>query len=111
MSHHRFHSSAPFGIKALAAVTAADGLVSVAEGLGQLAGGTWLLAALLCLAGLANLGLAYGLWQLEPYAYVLGMGLFGAGAVLDLLAGSVVGAMLSSTTLAMLYHYRDLYGR
>lgn len=111
MSHHRFHSSAPFGIKALAAVTAVDGLVSVAEGLGQFAGGAWVLAALLCLAGLASLAVGYGLWQLEPYAYVLGMGLFGAGVALDLLAGSVIGAMLSATTLTMLYHYRDLYGR
>lgn len=109
MSHHRYHSSAPTGIKVLAVVTAADGLVSLSRGLDWLAAGAVALAAALALAGLLELALAYGLWQLEPYAYGLGLAVFGAGVLVDLAAGSLLGAMLSATTLSMLYHYRDHY--
>lgn len=109
MSHHRYHSSAPVGIKGLAAATALDGLLATAEGVGALAGGAALLGAALCLVGLASLALAYGLWQMEPFAYALGLVLFGTGAVLDLLAGSILGAAMSATTLSLLYHYRGLF--
>jgi hypothetical protein len=109
MSHHRYHSSAPTGIKLLAVMTAVDGVVSTSRGFELLAAGASLVALTLLLMGLLDLVLAFGLWQLEPYAYVLGMGVFGAGVVVDLAAGSPIGAVLSATTLSMLYHYRGLF--
>jgi hypothetical protein len=109
MSHHRYHSSAPAGIKVLAVVTAVDGLLSISRSLELLATGAVAIAGPLAISGVVSLALAYGLWQLEPYAYVLGLAIFGAGVLLDLLAGSLLGAVLSAPTLSMLYHYRGLF--
>jgi hypothetical protein len=109
MSHHRYHSSAPFGIKSLAVVTVVDGLLSVGTALELLAGSAPALALVVGLVGAAHVALAYGLWQLEPYAFPLGVAMFAASALLDLLAGSPMGAVLSGLTLSMLYHYRGLY--
>lgn len=109
MSHHRYHSSAPFGIKTLAVVTAGDGLLSVVHALELFAGPSSGMALLVGLVGVAHLALSYGLWQLEPYAYPLGMAMFAVSALLDLLTGSPLGAVASGFTLSMLYHYRGLY--
>lgn len=109
MSHHRYHSSAPFGIKSLAVVTVVDGLLALWTAKELLAGSGLALALVVALVGAAQLALAYGLWQLEPYAYPLGVALFGTSALLDLLAGSPLGAVVSGLTLSMLYHYRGLY--
>lgn len=108
MSHHRYHSSAPFGIKTLAVVVAVDGLVAMLDAVGLL-GESILLALVFAVVGLAHLALSYGLWQLEPYAYSLGLGIFGVGLLLDVLHGNLTGALLSATTVSMLYRYRGLY--
>jgi hypothetical protein len=109
MSHHRYHSSAPFGIKSLAVVTVADGLMSLWTALQLFAGAEPLLALGVGVVGLSHVVLAYGLWQLEPYAYPLGIAMFAASALLDLLAGSPLGAVVSGFTLWMLYIHRGLY--
>ena len=108
MSHHRYHSSAPWSIKALAAMAAVDGLLSVVDALGALRG-SLVLALVFLAVGLAHLALAYGLWQLEPYAYHLGLVVLGVGLLVDLLDGKLVGAFVSVTTMSMLYNYRGLY--
>jgi hypothetical protein len=111
MSHHRFHSSAPLGVKTLAVLTAVDGLQSLVRALELLGVGAFALGLPLAVVATMHLALAYGLWQLEPYAYALGMALFGVAAVLDFASGSPVGAVTSLTTLSMLYHYRGLFRR
>lgn len=110
MSHHRFHSSAPFGLKVLAVIVAADGAMSVIYALGVLQGSI-LLAALFGVVGGLHLALSYGLWMMEPYAYPLGLAVFGFGLLLDAMHGQYLGALLTATTLSMLYHYRGLFRR
>jgi len=108
MSHHRYHSSAPFAVKSLAVVVAVDGLLSLLDALSALRA-SLLLALVFATVGCLHIALAYGLWQLEPYAYSLGFVVFGVGLLVDLLNGKLVGAFVSATTLSLLYHNRDLY--
>lgn len=108
MSHHRYHSSAPFGIKILAALAAVDGLQSMFRAFGMMRTSVVLALAVAVVAGL-HLALSYGLWQMEPYAYALGLAIFGVGAALDLLTGNIEGTVLSGITISMLYHYRGLF--
>lgn len=108
MSHHRFHSSAPFGIKVLAVLVAVDGLMAMTDALGELQASV-VVALLFGFVGVAYLALAYGLWQLEPYAYSLGLAIFGFGMLLDAASGKFLSALVTVTTISMLYHYRGLY--
>lgn len=108
MSHHRFHSSAPFGIKVLAVLVAVDGVMAMSDAL-ELLGISLVVALLFAAVGALNLALSYGLWKLEPYAYTLGLGVFGFGLLLDALNGRFLSALITSTTVSMLYHYRGLF--
>lgn len=108
MSHHSHRSSAPLGVKVMALLVGLDGLLAVVQGLG-IVGGVLPLGLLLVALGVLHLVVAYGLWQLEPYAYTWGMGIFGLGLVVDLLAGNLYGAGLSGINMYVLYHYRGLF--
>ena len=108
MSHHSYRSSAPLGVKILAAMTALDGLLSLFAGLALL-GSTLPLGLFVSVVGIVQLLVSYGLWQLEPYAYTWGLGLFGLSAVLDLFIGNIHGAGISIINIMILYHFRGLY--
>lgn len=109
MSHHRYHSSAPLGIKVLSVMVAIDGAGSVYDAVRLLGQGGLVIALAVALVGLLQLALSFGLWQMEPYAYGLGLAVFGVDALLDLLTGNLASAILTGFTISMLYHYRGLF--
>lgn len=92
----------------MAFLVALDGLVAVLSGIG--AGvGVPPLGVLQVVVGLLHFAVAYGLYEMEPYAYTWGMGIFAVGAVLDLVTGNVYGAGLSALNMYVLYHYRGVF--
>jgi len=86
----------PTGVTVLAVLAALGGLFAILAGLalvglGGLAGGAAgggfaaLLGVLFLIYGVLALVLAYGFWTLKPWAWTLGVGLQGAGIVINIL--------------------------
>ncbi len=92
----------------LAFLAAADGVVAIAGGLGRL-GVVLPVGVLLLILGALHLVVAYGLWEMESYAYPLGMGVFAVGVVTDLIAADPVSAALTGLNMYLLYRYRGLF--
>lgn len=105
----RIHpSEPPVSVAMLAFLAAADGLVAVAGGLGRI-GIALPVGVLLLVVGALHLVVAYGLWEMESYAYPLGMGVFGVGVVTDLVAADPVSAVMTGFNMYLLYRYRGLF--
>lgn len=106
----RYRSNPPTEVALLAFLAAADGVLALVGGLGRLPVALPV-GLLLLMVGAAHLVAAYGLWEMESYAYPLGMGVFAVGVVTDLLvAFDPVSAALTGVNMYMLYRYRGLFG-
>lgn len=108
MTHHRLHSSAPFAIKVLAVLVAVDGVMALSDALGAGQVSPFF-GLLLGVVGVSYLALSYGLWKMEPYAYSVGLAAFGFGMLLDVMNGNYLSALVTATTVSMLYHHRGLF--
>lgn len=111
MSTVRTRSSAPIGVKVIAAVAVFDGLLMLLGALGSFLSFNFLWAAVLGAIAIAQLAVAAGLVTLRPYAWTVAMAVFGASLVADLLATDLLGVVVSGALLAYLYAKKDLYGK
>jgi len=103
-----YRSGPPTTVWFLAFLAAADGIVAVVDGLGRIAIAPPLGVLLLVVGGLHLLA-AYGIWELESYAYPLALGVFAFGAITDLLAANPVAAAFSLLNAYLIYRHRGLF--
>jgi hypothetical protein len=111
----------PTGVTILAVLAAISGVISLfgglgIAGLGYLAAGggvvsgfTTMLWIVLLVLGLIELVLAYGFWSLRPWAWSLGIGVQGAGVVINVLQFVNNGAALTSTVVSVLVAAAIIY--
>lgn len=109
MSSHPTRTSAPLGVKLLAAAVAVDGGIALLHGLGALAAGDLPVAVLVGGFSMMQLLVAVGLWALEPYAW--GVAAFATGSVLvvEVATGQLPGAALSGGVLLYLLSTKRLF--
>lgn len=109
MSSHPVRSSAPLGIKVLAALVFVDGAVFMLNGLSMLIGGNLPVATIAI--GLSSLELlvAAGLWRLEPYAWGAAMFVLGFAFTIELATTHWPGAVLTAAIGLYLFSRKDLF--
>lgn len=109
MSSHPVKSSAPLGIKVLAALVFVDGAVFMLNGLSMLLGGNLPVATMAIGLSTLEILLAAGLWKLEPYAWGVAMFVLGFAFTLEVATAHLPGAALTGVLALYLFSKKDLF--
>lgn len=107
MSSHPYRSSAPPGVKALAAFVAIDAAYALVYGLGALGDGQLPIAVLLGGFALMQALVAVGLWTLEPAAWGVAAFVTAGVFLVEVAVWQPVGAAMSGAVLVYLLAVRD----
>lgn len=108
---------APLGIKVICILGFLGVGLGLLMGLGLMAyGGLGVLLGMFVMGlSVAQLGVIYGLWTVQPWGWTAGVALYALNVVLQLLnvvmgqASAILGVIISAGILAYIYSKRDVY--